>query len=99
MRSLFASALIMFLSASAISITVPGGPMGKNVRNNRSDYDLQYPASNYNVSFDTNKIIVEGAAAWNSGKKDDDIVFLPYAKTTLEDWKTKPFAENNIRDG
>ena len=72
---------------------------GKNVRNNRSNYDLQYPATNYNVSFDTNKIIVEGAAAWNSGKKDDDKVFIPFAKTTLEDWKTKPFVVGNIRDG
>ena len=72
---------------------------GKNDRNNRSNYDLQYPATNYNVSFDTNKIIVEGAAAWNSGKKDDDKVFIPYAKITLADWKTKPFAVDNIRDG
>ena len=78
--------------------------MGKNdksVRNRRSKYDLQYPRSSYDPeSFTADEIIVEGVAAWNSGKKDCDQAFISFAEDTLDEWKALvPFAAGNIRDG
>ena len=92
MKSFFASALITFMSASAMRLDSRKAEIDAI-----EQYQLKY--GNYDLKYDTNKAILVGAAAWNSDDEVDDKAFVGWANEKLDGWRQKDFVADKIVRG
>ena len=95
MKSFFASALITFMSASAMRLEKRHG--GYAEIDAIKQYELKY--ANYDLKYDTNRAILIGAAAWNSDDAVDDRAFVGWASEKLDGWRQKDFVADKIERG
>ena len=92
MKSFFASALITFMSASAMRLDSRKAEIDAI-----EQYQLKY--GNYDLKYDTNKAILVGAGAWNSDDAVDDRAFVGWASEKLDGWRQKDFVADKIERG
>ena len=92
MKSFFASALITFMSASAMRLDSRKAEIDAI-----EQYQLKY--GNYDLKYDTNKAILVGVAAWNSDDTIDDRAFVGWASEKLNGWRQKDFVADKIERG
>ena len=92
MKSFFASALITFMSASAMRLDSRKAEIDAI-----EQYKLKY--GNYDLKYDTNKAILVGVAAWNSDDTIDDRAFVGWASEKLNGWRQKDFVADKIERG
>ena len=102
MKSFFASALITFMSASAMRLeknNTKGVYTGIRAEIDAiKQYTLKYK-DDYDLNYDTDKVILVGAAAWNSVDEADDKAFVGWANEKLDGWRQKVFVADNIVRG
>ena len=97
MKSFFSSALITFMSASAMRLERRNSLLAFAEIDAIEQYKLKY--DNYDLNYDTDKVILVGAAAWNSVDEADDKAFVGWANEKLDGWRQKVFVADNIVRG